>query len=102
VDAQRRFAESSNEYHLALCDHQIALKNVNYEKGTLLEYNNIMTVDGLASAPTTPKPKVNLDVLEQAAAASKALRMKAENEARLESEETGKQADPDAESDADA
>jgi len=49
LEAQRRFAEADTQYHLALCDHQIALKNINYEKGSLLDYCNIVPVDGLAS-----------------------------------------------------
>jgi len=51
LEAQRRFAEADNQYHLALCEHQIALKNVNYEKGSLLDYCNIMPVDGLVAVP---------------------------------------------------
>lgn len=50
MEAQRRFSEADSQYHLALADHQIALKNLNYERGTLLEYCNILTVDGF---PTT-------------------------------------------------
>lgn len=47
LEAQRRFAEADSQYHLALCDHQICVKNVNYEKGSLLDYCNIQPVDGL-------------------------------------------------------
>ena len=49
LEAQRRFAEADTQYHLALCEHQIALKNVNYEKGSLLDYCNIVPIDGLTS-----------------------------------------------------
>ena len=49
LEAQRRYAEADTQYHLALCEHQIALKNVNYEKGSLLDYCNIVPVDSLAS-----------------------------------------------------
>lgn len=80
VDAQRRFADAKGQYYLALCDHQIAVKNVNYEKGTLLEYDNIMTVDGVA-AKEEPKPKVNYDVIERAAMASRLARAETETEA---------------------
>lgn len=52
MEAQRRFAEADSQYHLALADHQIALKNLNYERGTLLEYCNILTVDGFPTAVT--------------------------------------------------
>ena len=49
LEAQRRFAEADTQYHLALCEHQIALKNVNYEKGSLLEYCNVRPIEGVAS-----------------------------------------------------
>ena len=45
LESQRRFAEADTQYHLALCEHQIALKNLNYEKGSLLDYCNVMPVD---------------------------------------------------------
>jgi len=38
IDAQRRFADADTQYHRALAEHMIALKNVHYEKGTLLDY----------------------------------------------------------------
>lgn len=60
LEAQRRFAESDTQYHLALCDHQIALKNVNYEKGSLLDYCNILPVDGIAKAETPASEKIEL------------------------------------------
>lgn len=53
LEAQRRFAEADTQFHLALSEHQIALKNVNYEKGSLLDYCNIQPVDGMTS--TTPE-----------------------------------------------
>lgn len=55
LEAQRRFAESDSQYFLALSEHQIALKNVNYEKGSLLDYCNILPVDGVTPpAPEAP------------------------------------------------
>ena len=51
LEAQRRFAEADTQYHLALSEHQISLKNVNYEKGSLLDYCNILPVDGIATKP---------------------------------------------------
>jgi outer membrane protein TolC len=38
IDAQRRFADADSQYHRALAEYMIAVKNVHYEKGTLLEY----------------------------------------------------------------
>lgn len=55
LEAQRRFAEADTQFHLALSEHQIALKNINYEKGSLLDYCNIQPVDGLASVAPTSK-----------------------------------------------
>jgi outer membrane protein TolC len=57
LDAQRRFSEADAHYYLSLSDHQIALKNVNYEKGSLLDYCNIMPVDGLASTTSEEREK---------------------------------------------
>ena len=51
VDAERRFAEADNQYHLALCEHQIATKNVNYERGSLLDYCNIQPLDAVGKTP---------------------------------------------------
>ena len=50
LEAQRRYAEADSQYHLALADHQIALKNLNYERGSLLEYCNVHSIDAF---PTT-------------------------------------------------
>lgn len=60
LEAQRRFAEADTQYHLALCDHQIALKNVNYEKGSLLDYCNILPVDGVAKSEPPKTEKIQL------------------------------------------
>jgi outer membrane protein TolC len=56
LEAQRRFAEADTQYHLALIDHQIALKNVNYEKGSLLEYCSVATIDAFPAPPIQPVP----------------------------------------------
>ncbi len=57
LEAQRRFAEAESQYHLAIADHQIALKNLSYEKGAMFEYCNIQTVDAL---PDQSKPSKEL------------------------------------------
>jgi outer membrane protein TolC len=50
LDAQRRVAEAQSNYHLARTEYAIALKNVHLEKGSLLDYSNVLIVD---SAPKT-------------------------------------------------
>ena len=45
-EAERRFMEADSQYHLAIVEYQLAVKNVNMEKGSLLEYHNIMATDG--------------------------------------------------------
>ena len=41
IDAERRFSETESQYHRALAEYMIALKNVHFEKGTLLEYSHV-------------------------------------------------------------
>jgi len=41
IDAQRRFADADTQYHRALAEYMIAMKNVHYEKGTLLDYSQV-------------------------------------------------------------
>lgn len=45
LDAQRRLSEAQSKYFLSLAEYTIANKNVQYEKGTLLETTNLMLVD---------------------------------------------------------
>ncbi len=45
LDAQRRVSESQSKYHLAAAEYSVALKNVQYEKGTLLESTQFIVVD---------------------------------------------------------
>ncbi|MEM1070195.1 MAG: TolC family protein [Planctomycetota bacterium] len=45
LDAQRRVSESQSNYHLAASEYSVALKNVQYEKGTLLQSNLLILVD---------------------------------------------------------
>jgi hypothetical protein len=41
LDAQRRLADATAQYYRALCEYEIAIKNVHFEKGSILEYNGI-------------------------------------------------------------
>lgn len=41
LDAQRRISESQSRYYLSLVEYTIAMKNVQFEKGTLLETANL-------------------------------------------------------------
>lgn len=45
LDAQRRVSESQSNYHLAAAEYSVAIKNVQYEKGTLLRSNLMILVD---------------------------------------------------------
>ncbi len=45
LDAQNRVSQADAAYYDALVRYMIALKNIHFEKGTLLEYNNISFVD---------------------------------------------------------
>lgn len=49
LDAQRRVSESESRYHLSLSEYAVATKNVHFEKGTLLEFANLLVVDDLAT-----------------------------------------------------
>ncbi|MCY2987777.1 MAG: TolC family protein [Planctomycetota bacterium] len=41
IDAERRFGETESLYYRTLAEYMIALKNVQFEKGTLLEYSRV-------------------------------------------------------------
>ena len=45
LDAQNRVSQADAGYYDAIVRYMIALKNIHFEKGTLLEYNNIAFVD---------------------------------------------------------
>lgn len=47
LDAQRRIADAESQYHRALAEHEVAIKNVHLEKGSLLEYNRIYLAEGM-------------------------------------------------------
>lgn len=46
LDAQRRLAEAQSRYYLALSEYAVAIKNVHFSKGSLLEYDNIYLAEG--------------------------------------------------------
>ncbi len=45
LDAQRRVSDAESRYHLSLSEYAVATKNVHFEKGTLLEFANLLVVD---------------------------------------------------------
>ena len=47
LDAQRRLAEAETAYFRSLVEYQLAVKNVQLEKGTLLEYNEVHLNEGV-------------------------------------------------------
>jgi outer membrane protein TolC len=56
LEGERRLAEADIEYYRALVEHILAIKNVHFEKGTLLEYGHIQLADRLpaGSFPAPP------------------------------------------------
>ena len=46
LEAQRRLAESETAYFRSLVEYQLAVKNVQLEKGTLLDYNQVFLNEG--------------------------------------------------------
>lgn len=46
LESQRRLAEAETAYFRSLVEYQLALKNVQFEKGTLLEYNQVFLNEG--------------------------------------------------------
>jgi hypothetical protein len=46
LDTQRNLADAESEYHRSLIEYALALKNVHFEKGTLLDYNDVYLAEG--------------------------------------------------------
>jgi len=46
LEAQRRQAEADSSYYRSLVEYALAIKNVQFEKGSLLAYNNIFLAEG--------------------------------------------------------
>jgi outer membrane protein TolC len=47
LDAQRRFLDSETAYYRALVEYTVAIRNVHYEKGSLLDYNEIYLTENV-------------------------------------------------------
>ncbi len=56
LDAERRFADADVRYHRAAVEYVIAVKNVHYEKGSLLEYGQVYLSEQ-ASNLVVPAPR---------------------------------------------
>ncbi len=54
LEGQRRLAEADIQYHRALVEHILAIKNVHFEKGTLLEYGHIQLAEQYAMSHGSP------------------------------------------------
>ena len=65
LDAQSRVSIVDASYYDALVRYMIALKNIHYEKGTLLEYNNIAFVDRIAPTRTIVRTQNSDEVILQ-------------------------------------
>lgn len=46
LDARLRLADAETSFHRSRIDYAVALKNVHFEKGSLLDYNGAMLADG--------------------------------------------------------
>ena len=60
LDAQRRISEAQTKYFLSMAEYTLATKNVQFEKGTLLETANLLIVD----TPTPASQEAELLNLE--------------------------------------
>jgi outer membrane protein TolC len=69
LDAQRRLAEADIAYYRSVVDHVLAIKNIHFEKGSLLDYNGVFLSEG-------PWPrKAYIDAAKRAHERSAARRM---------------------------
>jgi hypothetical protein len=46
LEAQRRLAEAENTYYRSVVEYNMAIKNVHFEKGSLLDYNEVYLQEG--------------------------------------------------------
>ncbi|MBX3438421.1 MAG: TolC family protein, partial [Planctomycetaceae bacterium] len=51
LDIERRLTEAQTQYYVSRVEYAIALKNVHFEKGSLLEYNNLAILDQTSTIP---------------------------------------------------
>jgi hypothetical protein len=72
LDAQRRLADATTQYYRSLIEYEIAVKNVHFEKGSILEYNGVY----LAELPSPAK--AYQDAYEKIKMRSRAARWAAE------------------------
>lgn len=64
LDAQRRVSESQTRYFQSLAEYTIASKNVQFEKGTLLQMTNLFIADGGTQSlaiPFVPPPMMDAE-----------------------------------------
>lgn len=54
LEAERRFSEADIQYHKALVEHMLAIKNVHFEKGSLLEYCHVMLAEHVSIVNSRP------------------------------------------------
>ena len=54
LDAQRRLMDAETEYFRSRAEYAVALKNVHFEKGSIMAYNNLNIYDGAAPLVTGP------------------------------------------------
>lgn len=71
VDAERRFADADIQYQQAVIEYMLAMKNVHFEKGTLLEYNHVYLAEnpeaeGRVGAGRPSRPAPDSDLLDYA------------------------------------
>ncbi len=52
LDAQRRLMDANVNYYRARTEYAVALKNVHFEKGSLMDYSNLGVFDGSTSTAT--------------------------------------------------
>jgi outer membrane protein TolC len=71
LDAQIRKADADSSYYRALVEYAIAVKNVHFAKGTLMEYNGIFLADGpwpesyAGQDPSSAKPAAQAAIVNE-------------------------------------
>jgi outer membrane protein TolC len=58
LDAQERLADSQSRFYRARVEHALAVKNVHYEKGSLLDYNGVYLAEGPRPCPVDSEPSL--------------------------------------------
>ncbi|WP_442510250.1 TolC family protein [Novipirellula sp. SH528] len=58
LDAQRRVTEAQTRYFLSMVEYTVAAKNVQFEKGTLLQTANLFLVDETTSSTILAEPLI--------------------------------------------